>query len=116
MTIQLEKTSETSTVQKLFVQKEGARKREIGELDSRTLTVHRNPKLHLLRKWNAYGFNHELMNDDRFFDVIIIEEPENKRYIVSREDIMRYGRVYQAPEFEKQIFISLDTLREISAG
>jgi len=98
----------------LTIQGIGSRDREIGRLENRVLYVTRDSKLHRLKKWDAYGFNHEIVTDGRFFDFIEILEDRKTRYIVAREDIAREGRVYQAPGQEKQIFITIPDLLKLS--
>lgn len=92
---------------------------EIGETDfsRRTLTVRRNKKEHFMRAFDGYGFNKEVIESDRFFDVIILEETdeeEQNTYLLPREDVALEGKLYQAEGYERQIFLSMEQLNRLN--
>lgn len=92
--------------------KVGDQMKTIGELHGRVLRVKRKRQEHLMRKFNAYGFAKQLMEETFFDHLHIIEHTPigTRNYLIDRNDIFTHGRYYQAPEYEKQIFLDLPTL------
>lgn len=87
--------------------------RTIGELHGRVLRVKRKRQEHLMRKFNAYGFAKQLMEETFFDHLHIVEHTPigTRNYLIDRNEIFTIGRYYQAPEFERQIFLDLPTLQ-----
>ncbi len=86
--------------------------RVLGELFGTTLVTHRDPAKHLMRKWDAYGFNAELI-DSGLIDVVVILFPTGmKRKVVTVEDIKTYGQIQHVEEFEPQYFIGVEHLTD----
>ena len=89
---------------------------EIGDADfaKRILTVYRDKSKHLMKVFDGYGFNKEIIETDRFFDFVALEETDDKEqhvYFIPRNEIMEEGRLYQAEGYERQIFLSLSQLQ-----
>lgn len=89
--------------------------RRIGTLNKaqRTLTIKRKRGKHLFRKANAYGFNHRLLETSKLIDYIRLED-ETSEWKIPREEILKKGSFlyFQKQGFEKQIFLSLDSMQE----
>lgn len=88
----------------------------IGEIDfaERTLAVYRDREKHLMKMFDGYGFSKDLIDSSRFFDFILIKEKSGEDealYLIPREEILLYGQLYKAEGYEKQIFISLEKLK-----
>ena len=86
--------------------------RIIGELHDRTLVTERVPEKHLMRKWNAYGFNVELIDAD-ICDVFVIQEPK-RTIFTTADDIRAHGRVFKEEDFEPQYFLGLEYFQKLS--
>lgn len=92
----------------------GTQMKTIGELNNRVLRIKRDRDKHLMRKFNAYGFAKQLI-EETFFDHVHIVETQPQgivNYLIDRNDILTSGLYYKAEEFEKQIFVDLDTLQK----
>ncbi len=91
---------------------------EIGELfrKSRILRVHRNRETDLMKIWTAYGFDNEIMQSDLFDHVHIVETVDGKKqeYLIPRFNIVKEGKMYEAPGYERQIFIPIERLQDFS--
>lgn len=90
---------------------------KLGELDAekRVFSTFRNREKHLFKNFNAYGFNRGFLEDNHLFDYVYIKErtPSGKNmYFVPREHILANGRLYKAPGFENQVFISLEEIEQ----
>jgi hypothetical protein len=88
---------------------------EIGDANfaKRILTVYRDKEKHLMRVFDGYGFNKEIIETDRFFDYVALEETDGEQhnvYFIPREEIIQEGKLYQAEGYERQIFLSLAQL------
>lgn len=97
--------------------KEGNVERRIGNLKvqsdgTRVLRVTRDRSLHLMKTFKAYGFAKELIEQEFFQYLQIVEKngKENNIFLIEREQILLEGRFYKAPDFEEQVFIPLDVL------
>ena len=70
-------------------------KRLIGNVlfKERTLFVERNSAKHLMRKGNAYGFNHYILANAKQFDFVIMYEEDTKQYYrIEREYMLKEGK------------------------
>lgn len=68
-----------------------------------------------MKVFDAYGFNREILETDRFFEYVVIDEidgNEHNLYLIPRADIIEKGRLYQAEGYERQIFMSLSQIKE----
>ncbi len=84
----------------------------LGELYGTTLVTLRDPAKHLMKKWNAYGFNAELI-DSGIIDVIVILFPAGmKRKVVTVEDIKTQGQLQHPEGHEPQYFIGVEHLSD----
>lgn len=93
------------------------RTRKIGDINNRILTVWRHRDKHLMRKYAGYGFNEAVMKDGRLFDFVMVQDEDNegtKCYLVDRKDILIHGKLDQAEEFDKQLFISIEMLKKLN--
>ena len=87
--------------------------RKLGEINDNERTLHtiRNKDKHLHRNTNSYGFNKELVDSGLIDYISINEYPTNDLYIVPIED-MHSMPAYKANDFEIQLMISLDKLKD----
>lgn len=90
---------------------------EIGDasFSTRTLTVYRDKSKNFMRVFDGYGFNKEIIDTDRFFDHIVLDEidgEDHNLYLIPREDIILEGKLYQAEGYERQVFMSMEQLRQ----
>jgi hypothetical protein len=83
----------------------------VGELHENTLVVKRNPDKHLMRKWNAYGINAQVI-DELSIEFIVIEEGE-KALMISKQELKANGRYYQEEKQDAQYFIDRDSLKKL---
>jgi hypothetical protein len=69
---------------------------------------------HLMRKFGAYGFAKVLLEQPFFDYLMVIETTEGvtNNYLIERELALSEGRVFQAPDFEKQVFVTLQMLNQ----
>jgi len=86
-------------------------KRLIGNVlfKERTLFIERNSAKHLMRKGNAYGFNHYILANAKQFDFVIMYEEDTKQYYrIEREYMLKEGKFmfFKQQGFEKQIFLT----------
>jgi hypothetical protein len=98
---------------KLFLASE-RRGRAIGLIHcpSREFRVERKRHRHLFKKFNAYGFNHYIMENAQRFDWVVLDDGY-ERWRVPREVILKHGQFLNFKNhggFELQIFISLHQL------
>lgn len=85
---------------------------KIGELRERTLIMNRNPDIHLMRQWNAYGINAELV-DNNLIDSIVVSEPNEVNLFVSLLDIKAHGRYHTNENGEHQYYIDRNLMEKI---
>lgn len=83
--------------------------RLIGELHDKTFVTYRNPKKHLMRKWDAYGISSQIVNSSRVETIVVIEEGVS--YPISIERVKAYGRIHEEKGFESQYFIPREILK-----
>jgi hypothetical protein len=91
------------------------REREIGVINHalRRFEIKRDPKRHLFLKFNAYGMNHSLLND-QLFDSVLIEDGKNT-WNVPNDWIIKNGKFLNFKNnggFELQVFIPLDAITQ----
>lgn len=81
----------------------------IGKIVGDTLHVERNPERHLFRRFNAYGFNYQLLKHGHFSRVQLRELPSGRTLETTRETILHFGKFldFKADQLERQIFLSL---------
>jgi hypothetical protein len=89
----------------------GEEKHYIGEIHHETLVVKRDRKKHLMKRWNAYGFNAELV-DSGEIEVIVVEEPGGQ-LLITAENVKTFGRIHQEEGWDKQYFVSLDQFTKV---
>jgi len=100
----------------LFIRLESERhKRHIGRINKQTRTMHieRSEDMHILKKANAYGFNHYILKSAQTFDFIALHEDKGKRvYKIDREWMLRDGQFlfFKQQGFERQIFLTKEWL------
>lgn len=86
--------------------------RIIGELRGNTFITHRNPAKHLMRKWDAYGINAEVVESPRVDTVVIVEEGVS--FPITTQEIKVLGMFNTQGEFESQYFIPRSALKKSS--
>ena len=84
----------------------------IGELHDSTFVTKRDPKKHLMRKWNAYGINAQLIDSSRVKTVVIVED-SNRQFIIDKDELKSKSRFYKEDGKEPQYFISRDDLKSL---
>lgn len=92
--------------------------RNIGVVRNRVLNVYRTRSKHLMRNFNSYGFNKDIIESDKLFDYVALQETnmdEKNIFFIPREDILLEGLLYKAEEFESQYFLSLTQLEQYRA-
>jgi hypothetical protein len=94
--------------------KVGDKLQTIGKLHGKVLHVKRDRSKHLMRKFGAYGFAKVLLEQPFFDYLMVIETTEGvtNNYLIERELALSEGRVFQAPDFEKQVFVTLQMLNQ----
>lgn len=100
----------------------GGRWRKVGEIHHRILFVERDSIEHFMRKYNGYGFNFEILSDNRFADYIMLVETvelkpgilEKKEYLLDRQDMLTHGLIDQVENYEKQVFLSREKLDKLN--
>lgn len=71
-----------------------------------------------MRNFNAYGFNKDVIESDKHFDYVALQETnmdEKNIYFIPREDILLEGRLYKAEGYDNQYFMSLSQLEQYKA-
>lgn len=92
--------------------------KNIGVIRNRVLNVYRTHSKHLMRNFNAYGFNKNVIESDKYFDYIALQETNMDKkniYFIPREDILLEGRLYKADGYDIQYFMSLSQLEQYKA-
>lgn len=84
----------------------------IGELHDSTFVTRRDSKKHLMRKWNAYGINAQIIDSSRV-KTVVIQEDSNKRYIIDKDELKSKSRFYKEDGNEPQYFISREDLQSL---
>ena len=89
--------------------------RTVGTLDrkKRTLYIKRKRERHLLKKADSYGFCHQIINEGKQFDHVILQD-EQGLYKIPREVILEKGSFlwFKNEGFERQLFLSLKEIRK----
>lgn len=83
----------------------------IGELYDTTFVTQRNSEKHLMRKWDAYGINSEIIDSGNVESIIIIEDGKNQ--FVTVNDVKTHGRFHKEEGHDAQYFISREFLSPI---
>jgi hypothetical protein len=83
----------------------------LGELHEGTLVIKRDPEKHLMRRWNAYGINAQVI-DELPIEFIVIEEGE-KNWMISKQEVKANGRYHQEEGQEPQYFVDRDSLNKL---
>lgn len=92
-------------------------RRKLGFINTNTSTFHvkRKKGIHLYRAFNAYGFNERLIRDAKFFDKIRLSD-EFCEWLIPTSFILDKKNAkclnYQKLGFEKQVFVSLESIEE----
>lgn len=115
--ISLQRTSSATYRVTLYLSKLGVN-RTLGVMNTvtKTLTVSRTSKRHLMRKLNAYGLNdwvlHHLPVENVHFII------DGKHYEMSKQQILDDGKYlnFQQQGFELQIFVTVETLNKFKHG
>lgn len=92
------------------------RYRRIGiiNLATKTMEVRRKRGLHLFRKGNSYGFNHQLLADAKLFDKIRLFDEEGE-WVIPKEYILTNGsflNFINKGGFERQTFVTLEEIEQ----
>ena len=102
----------------IFVQIDGDW-RNIGIIRNRVLNVYRTRSKHLMRNLNAYGFNKDIIESDKHFDYIALQEIyqadgviEKDVFFIPREDILLEGKLHKAEGYDNQYFLTLTQLEQ----
>jgi len=105
-----------SNIKKLYLKLGSeSRKRNIGFITISTKTLHlkRVKSKHLHRATNSYGFNDYLIRESKIFDTIELIDDTNRwkfpKSLVLEKGVHLY---FKNEGFEKQIFVSLATLKD----
>jgi hypothetical protein len=80
---------------------------KIGEIFGNTLVTKRNPAKHILRRYNAYGFNSDLINSGAFDVVVIIQEKPAPELLITLDELTTNAHV-EVSNDEEQYFIPLE--------
>jgi len=100
----------------IFITPAGERHRRfIGRVnfDSRMFYVWRDSSLHVLKNYNAYGFNCHVLSTAKKFDRVAVIETDTQRvYCVETQFILKEGQfiLNQFQGLKKQIFITREWL------
>ena len=83
-------------------------RRMIGQLDGDTLHVDRDPDRHLFRKFNSFGFAHELIKRTPF-RVLAVHLPFGEILYTTKKLLLERGRFlnFKSNRLEKQIFLEI---------
>jgi hypothetical protein len=93
----------------VFLDSPGERNK-IGEIHENTFVTHRIRSKHLMRKWNAYGINAQIIDNPAIENVVIVEG--DKSYLIPKQRIKAEGRYHREEDLEPQYFIGIDLLSE----
>jgi hypothetical protein len=99
----------------LKIKTENGRERNLGAILDCTLYAMRETK-HIFIKSNSIGFNYHLLKDIGLFNTVILQL-EQTFYQIPKDSIIQFGKIMNFKEasddndFDLQIFISLDILK-----
>lgn len=104
---------------KLFLKlKSEKHKRNLGFINVNTKVFHvvRKKDLHLMRKFNAYGFSYSVIKDSKLFDNIRLKDDDNewlipKAFVLDREN-SKYLHFKGNGGFELQVFVPLEAIEQ----
>ena len=93
------------------------RRRRIGtisETEHNVIVMRRDPKKHLLKVANAYGFCYEFLATARIIKVVRLMIVGGDFYHILIKDILKHGDFlfFKKQGFEKQIFLTLEQLEK----
>lgn len=93
--------------------KVGQKMNIVGKLHGDVLHVIRDTSVHLMKKFDSYGFAKALLEQEFFNFLLVIEKDGEKgaKYLIERKTILIEGKEHKIAGFEKQIFIPRTTLR-----
>ena len=100
----------------LYIRLEQERhRRHIGMIDvkARIFHVERNSSQHLLKKANAYGFNHYILSKGQTFDKVALHEVDTgKIYLIDKIYLLKEGQFlfFKQQGFERQLFLTREWL------
>lgn len=100
----------------LYIKLENERhRRHIGliNIKSRIMHVERNSTQHILKKANAYGFNHYILSKGQKFDKVALHEIDTgKIYLIDKNYLLKEGQFlfFKQQGFEKQLFLTKEWL------
>lgn len=97
---------------KVVLKTDAGQTKNIGEIIDRNLIVFRDPQKHLMRKWNSYGFNGQII-DSGMVDTIIIQEKDGGNFMVTIDQVKALGRYHREPGEEPQYFVPREILVKI---
>lgn len=83
----------------------------IGELYDTTFVTQRDPDKHLMRRWDAYGINAELIDSGDIETIIIVENGTNR--FVTAADVKTHGRYHKQEGNDAQYFVSRELLTSV---
>jgi len=85
---------------------------KIGEIMEKTLVMKRNPEIHLMRQWNAYGINAQLV-DKEIIDCVVIMETDGTNLFATTLDLKAHGRFYKGEDSEAEYYIDRNQMEKI---
>jgi hypothetical protein len=88
--------------------------RNVGSINMKTrqLELVRERSKHLFRKFNAYGFNHHILQNATLFDYVLLKDDKGA-YNVPKQVILEKGKFLNFKNhggFELQIFLPLNEI------
>jgi hypothetical protein len=83
----------------------------VGEIYGNTLVTKRDPLKHIMRRWNSYGINKDIIESD-LFDTVVIQEPTQSR-MITVEDLKTFSRLEHLEGEDPQYFVPIDKLQTI---
>lgn len=90
--------------------------RRIGTINiaQKTIDMERNRAIHLFRKSNSYGFNHNLLKKTLLFDKVRLRDDQNE-WLIPKDFILENGHFLNFKNqggFELQIFLPLNIMEQ----
>lgn len=83
----------------------------VGEIYGNTLVTKRDPTKHIMRRFNAYGINTEIINSG-LFENVIFEEPK-QNLLITVDDMKTYSRIFHPEDEDEQYFIEIKYLTKV---
>lgn len=107
------RSTEKTITLSLQLEAEGGKKRKIGVItkSTRTIEIKRSLELHLMRKFNAYGFNEHVLVNAKTFDTIRLSD-EERMWKIPVKFIIDNGKhlIFKQQGYELQLFVTLEQL------